>query len=46
MLISASSGDDGDIIIDPNPVAPASIYRRKPMADTFLPTQDAQLVVW
>ena len=37
---------DGDIPIDPNPINAASTYRRKPMADTYLPTQDAQLVVW
>jgi len=37
---------DGDIPIDPNPINPASTYRRKPMADTFLPTKEPELVIW
>lgn len=38
---------DGDGEIDPLPVNPiASTYRRKPMAETYLPTQEPALVVW
>ena len=46
MLVNSNLDEDGDIPIDPIPVGQTTTYRRKTMAETFLPRDDAGLVLW